>query len=286
MLRKVSKIGPSTLMISLPSRWVKKLGIKKGQELDILEEGDSLKVRSRINDSNDTVSIEVSNEMLLTRYLNSLYTSGCDEIKISLGGGLDVSRIEPLIEQLLGYEIVEQAGSKITIKDVARSLNKEFDSVLRRMFLINSSMGEEALLGIRSSERSRLERTIQMERTNNRFANFCMRLLNKYGYHEQNRLHTMISLVNELEKVADGYRDLCAHAVKVKETPKAFVDILSEVNKTFIEIQEVFYKFDPERAEILTKKRRALYQSLSDMASKKNAPELMVHDALYLLKII
>ncbi len=42
MKRKVSLHGPSTLTVSLPSKWVKKYCIKKGDELDIEEKNSTL----------------------------------------------------------------------------------------------------------------------------------------------------------------------------------------------------------------------------------------------------
>ncbi|MBT5043325.1 AbrB/MazE/SpoVT family DNA-binding domain-containing protein, partial [Candidatus Woesearchaeota archaeon] len=45
--RKVSLIGPSTLMVSLPSKWVKAFGIKKGDEIEITENGSNLLLESQ-----------------------------------------------------------------------------------------------------------------------------------------------------------------------------------------------------------------------------------------------
>ena len=35
MQRKVNQIGPSTLMVSLPSKWVKRYNVKKGDSLEL-----------------------------------------------------------------------------------------------------------------------------------------------------------------------------------------------------------------------------------------------------------
>ncbi|MCK5630481.1 MAG: AbrB/MazE/SpoVT family DNA-binding domain-containing protein, partial [Nanoarchaeota archaeon] len=35
MKRKVNKVGQNTLTVSLPSKWVKKLNIKPGDELEL-----------------------------------------------------------------------------------------------------------------------------------------------------------------------------------------------------------------------------------------------------------
>lgn len=147
-------------------------------------------------------------------------------------------------------------------------------------------MGEEALAGITTNEQSKLQRAAQMERTNNKFANFCMRLLNKYGYPDPMRLHTMTLVVNELEKVADGYRDFCDHASDRSSSTKEIVGMLSGINKHFGEIQGLFYSFDHGKAGELTKKRRELYGTLVELATKKNTSGILIQDCLYILKVM
>ena len=42
MIRKVIQQGPGTLMVSLPSKWVKKNGIEKGQDINVMMKGNML----------------------------------------------------------------------------------------------------------------------------------------------------------------------------------------------------------------------------------------------------
>ena len=63
MKRKIVKQGAATLMISLPSKWCKKFGLKKGDEVDIETANDSLlvspkeiKVKSEV-DKGSTFSV-------------------------------------------------------------------------------------------------------------------------------------------------------------------------------------------------------------------------------------
>ena len=54
MKRKINRVGQNTLTVSLPTKWVKKIGIKQGDELDIFEEGRNLTIgvgnkRKKIN---------------------------------------------------------------------------------------------------------------------------------------------------------------------------------------------------------------------------------------------
>jgi len=44
MKRRVIKQGNNTLTITLPRKWASSANIKAGDELDIIEEGDNLKI--------------------------------------------------------------------------------------------------------------------------------------------------------------------------------------------------------------------------------------------------
>lgn len=283
MIRKVNQIGPSTLMVSLPSKWAKKLGIEKGQELDVLEEGNTLRVRKPGHQAGEVVTFQGTDEGTIKRYLNTLYMAGCDEVCIR-ASNLNMQHIESLIEPLLGYEVIEHTAASCTIRDIAQSLNKEFDSALRRVFLINMAMGEECTAGMQKRDIEKLARTAQMERTNNKFTNFCTRILNKYGYPDAKRFHAFIKLISELEKVADAYRDICVYAEEVM--PKAPVKgILKNIVTLFKDYYEVFYTFDIQKVENLAKRRRELHARVRELAKKKNTEVLILMEELYLLKV-
>ena len=42
MKRKVSQVGPATLMVSLPSKWARRYSVKPGDEVDLVEDGPKL----------------------------------------------------------------------------------------------------------------------------------------------------------------------------------------------------------------------------------------------------
>ena len=82
--RKVSLIGPSTLMVSLPSKWVKEFGVKKGDEINITENGPNLLLESQKLKKGEPYEIDLSdlNANLIRYNLYAAYRSGCDEIKL------------------------------------------------------------------------------------------------------------------------------------------------------------------------------------------------------------
>src|SRR3989338_4074636 len=83
MKRKVAKIGSSTLMISLPNKWARQHSIKKGDEIEIEEQGKRLVISLDKELELDKKEIEIKEVgSIIGRILVALYKSGYDEIKI------------------------------------------------------------------------------------------------------------------------------------------------------------------------------------------------------------
>ena len=61
MKRKVIKQGPATLMISLPSKWAKNIGLKQGDEVELIEKGNGLLISSGSVSEGKECLIELKN---------------------------------------------------------------------------------------------------------------------------------------------------------------------------------------------------------------------------------
>jgi phosphate uptake regulator len=118
MKRKVSRIGPSTLMVSLPSKWVKEYHISAGDELEINEEGPTIKVSKGTIKKGKTAEIRLSpeNERYVRSYLGRLYRHGFTEIKISFSGSSLIKAIKKAVINMMGADITEIEENKCVIK--------------------------------------------------------------------------------------------------------------------------------------------------------------------------
>jgi len=84
MERKVIQLGPSTLALTLPSKWVKEKGIKKGSELEIQAKGDKLTISSASREEIQSISLDVStlDKRAIGWLMSALHTYGYDEITL------------------------------------------------------------------------------------------------------------------------------------------------------------------------------------------------------------
>ena len=138
MKRKVSRIGPATLMVSLPSKWVKQFNVEKGDEIDIEEDSNRLILSVGKTSQSKRIEIDVSkNPSLTRRFLMDAYRSGFDEVRLNF---LDLKELKLIqdtaSEILLGFEIVEQSKNNCVLRNVTKESEEEFDNVLRRIFQV------------------------------------------------------------------------------------------------------------------------------------------------------
>ena len=141
MKRKVVQQGPATLMISLPSKWVKENSITKGDELDVTEE------RGRLVLTLDSAKtepakkeIDAASEIFNEYFVNYVYQKGYDEILIRYNDASVPTVVEKRAKQLLGFEIVEKTKNSILLKMLVNVDQQEFETVLKKLFQITLVM--------------------------------------------------------------------------------------------------------------------------------------------------
>ncbi len=147
---------------------------------------------------------------------------------------------------------------------------------MRRIFLMLKSMASDGLDAIKAKEFEHLMSITSSEQTNNRLTTICRRIINKKGYTKHSTY--LYCLVNELEKIADEYRDLFTYIAENKMTVAPdMLSLLSEVNKLFVELYELFYKYDKNSAIAFDKDKAKLGKDI-------NALDVLNHDKLVITK--
>ena len=123
MKRNVVQQGTTTLMVSLPIKWVKKYNIKKGEELEVSENGRKLIIstESQIERTAVEVNLLDNNPIYMYRIVSYAYLNGYDEIKINFTHFKQLEIIQKSVEKFfLGFEIIEQKKNYCIIRNSIR----------------------------------------------------------------------------------------------------------------------------------------------------------------------
>jgi phosphate uptake regulator len=214
--RKLQYTGGSSYIVSLPKKWIQDLGLKQGDHIVILRQGNSTlqiaPASKRPIKEQREATIEVGrdhNPYFIARKLIALYFLGFNVINVvPKEDRLLVEQREVIKNSirrvLMGTEIIADSATGITLQVLINLLDLSVDTAFKRMLLIAKSMYRDTLLALRENN-VELAEEIGLEEPRN-----CL------GY----RL-----IAKSVERVAD-------HAVRIA---KDVVEIRQPLNKDIVE---------------------------------------------------
>jgi len=284
MRRRVVKHGEATLTMSLPAKWVKKLGIKPKTEIEVKEDGDNLIISAEKSQPTESAEIDIKDyKKTGFRNIVSYYRKGCDELKLNYDDPDYLKRIEQcLSEELLGFEIVKQGKNWCLIKDVSGTKKEEFDALFKRLWHIIHSITEICYECITRQDHALLESLETLDKRVNKFSNYCIRILVKRGYHNHKNIPLLYRILRALEELSDQYKYFCQIFVKrnIKADTK-IIKLLAKINKNYEIFSRVFYKYEPQVLEELFKSNKEIF-TLVDKLFTANIDKEQLHYILIL----
>lgn len=289
MKRKVIQIANSTQLVSLPRKWTQKYGVKKGDEIEVEERGNKIcifteKAREMGNIEINITGLDRDSLMFLIR---CLYIKGYDEIKVNFDEpiamhyrvGQEVNVLKSIHEEvnrLTGVEIIQQRENFCIIKDISESNIKDFEVVLRRIFLLVIDASNDLLEGTKKSDKYLLESLQEKHNTITKFIANNLRLLNKFGYDDRNNLilyHIIYTLDNIIDRLKEASRYIVNHNVKFsKETE----NLLQVLHTMLVDFQSMYFKFDLKLAEKISRVRYDSIENLNKISKKISSHELIL----------
>jgi phosphate uptake regulator len=294
MKRKVIQIADSTQLISLPRKWALQHNIRKGDELDVAENGDRLSIYASSRQELKRKEIDISDlATILPRLLHALYKTGYDEVRLIYSNPESLEIIQrKLHDEIIGFEIVEQRQQYCVIRAFAEGIESEFDIVLRRIFLMLKSFFDGLLEAFQKRDMSILRTAQKLEISNNKYTSHCRRIINK-GHFSQGNAMLMYCTVEELEKIADEGKYLCSSLI---ESPKLLDEISGEcenlfrkLDKIFDDVYTVFYKYDIAKCVEIFNRRKALVKEIKELRQARpcsDADILLIHYFVVMLQKI
>lgn len=257
MKRKVIQIAGSTQLVSLPRKWAKEHNVRKGDEVDVQENGSTVNITVGNLNIVEKAEIDITTlKSMIPRYIHAMYKRGVDELKLSFSDPSILQIVQDSIGRVaVGYEILEHGKNHCIIKYVAGNL-EEFDLILRRTFLMLINMADESLEAIKSKNFSHLKNVAFLEDANNRFTTICRRYLNKSGTPKSySKLGPLYFIVESLERIADYYKYACNYlheeANQTTVINKSILDIYAKMNMMLHYFYELFYKFDMQKVALI-----------------------------------
>lgn len=265
MKRKVIQLAGKTYVVSLPSKWVKKYGIQKGDELEVCEESNTISYSKQKAKAYYRKEINISGlGNMARRYIGATYKAGYDEVKVYFDDPSKLQTVQNEVDTfLIGVEVLEEGSNYCLLKKISVDNALEFNTVLRNVFRTIITIGNDFVEAASKGDIERLNNLRYRDRNINKFTDFCRRHLNKYGYSEASNTNLLYFVSEELEKIGDCYRDLSVHCIEKEITAsKKVINIVDSINVLFRLMYENFYSLNNESMEEIYKLRKKINKSI------------------------
>ncbi|MBU0461639.1 MAG: hypothetical protein KJ574_03565 [Nanoarchaeota archaeon] len=272
MKRKIVQQGPATLMVSLPAKWVKQYGMKKGNDIDMTEEGPRLILQAEGRAEPEKLKIHIKDvKKFPDRMINVPFRQGYDELIVEFDDAKAMPEIEKKVDKLLGFEIVDQKEKSCTIKSFAIMEEHDFEQLLRRTFLLVLNMARDSADALNKGELDRLRAIGDIERTVEKFAQFSMRMINKNNALKSKEATFQFATIWMIEQASDNFAAFCNivgdNKMKLK---KETIALYRQIVKLYDDFYNLYYKRNIDESVRLKEQIRRLRKEAFSLIDKQD----------------
>ncbi|MBN2052725.1 AbrB/MazE/SpoVT family DNA-binding domain-containing protein [Candidatus Woesearchaeota archaeon] len=280
MKRKINLVGQSTLTVSLPSKWAQKYGLKKGDEVEVSENGSVLEFHGKAGLTLNKFSIKVDrgNHSYLRAIISNVYKKGYDEIEIIYEKEDLTSEIQKIVDTLLGLEMMDVDAKHCVLKNVATGLDSEFDNMVRKIFQLILQNNQKTYDAVKNNDFKEYNNINYVRFMVTKYSDFCKRTLNKHHRNDDSLIFRYM-LVQILEKASNKYDYIYKFGAEAK--PKKFskecLSFFKETNDLFELFFHAYYSKDKSKIKVINlKKDKLLFELLYDIRNKVTPDDLIV----------
>jgi len=233
--RKVQRLGPSTLAMTLPAKWAQEHNVEKGDEVSLRMGGKgTLTVMPESvqgEESKATIFAENLTAEALERAILSQYVLGRRVIHIESPDDetLDSTHINAVYNaetQLMGLGVVEETPDRIAIRCSVDPEDFSLDNLLGRLESTGSTMRNEAVKALAHGNPDLAQRALNRERQANKIFVLLLRLIftsyqnpnlaRAVGLDDGFPLIGYRSIAKNLELTADNAEDIAEIALEAE----------------------------------------------------------------------
>jgi len=289
--RKVQRLGPSTLAMTLPAEWATEHNVEKGDEVSLRLSGKGpLTVMPESAGDEESEAVIYTDELdadAVERAIVAQYVLGRRVITIQQHeGALSSEAINAVYSaetQLMGLGVIEETPESIAIRCSVDPEDFELDRLLERLESTGRTMRGEAIKALAHDNPDLAERALNRERQANKIFVLLLRLIftayqspnlaRAVGLEDGFPLIGYRSIAKNLELTADNAEDIAEIAIdtageldvdqSVMRRIREFTDQVDEITilaveaaverdyDTTIEVRELFSEISDREREIL-----------------------------------
>ena len=309
--RKVQRLGPSTLAMTLPAECASAHDVEKGDEVSLRMGGKgTLTVMPESVQTEESEAIIYAENLdadAVERAIVAQYVLGRRVIHVEApeGGTLDSAHINAVYNaetQLMGLGVIEETPERIAIRCSVDPEDFTLDNLLERLESTGSTMRNEAVKALAHGNPDLAQRALNRERQANKIFVLLLRLIftayqnpnlaRAVGLEDGFPLIGYRSIAKNLELTADNAEDIAEIALEADEnslavdsgTMRRIREFTDQVN----EITELSVQSAVERDYDTTIEVRRMYREIGDKEHEilNDLPEMDNQDLLQVREVL
>ena len=233
MKRKLVRQGAATMMISLPSKWIKENKLEKGSEVELVEEAGVLKIGTDVKIIRDfEIDITDANKHDIYPILTHAYRNGFNKLILKGKTNEIAKNVRKITNDiLLGFEITELEHNKITLENISEPTEQKYDIMIKKSFQIIEETHLIISEDFKNKKFDSMEDVEDLRMQQDRFVLFCRRLLSK-GKAEK-KIEPNWELLTFLLHIEHSYYYMYQYAKENKVTNTDIVKLLKDLEQYY-----------------------------------------------------
>jgi phosphate uptake regulator len=274
MKRKVVQQGAATMMISLPSKWVKEKQLKKGQEVNIEEDSGKLvvSIEGLAEKKTKEISLKGMSESPIRLLLTNAYRSGYDILKVEFDEG-QLKTINDVLERfMIGMEIIKKEKNSCIIESITEPSAEQFEAILGKIFMNLSALIEITENRINGEKTS--EDYEKITHKIHQYDNFCRRVIIKEHQNKSYLYWSFLSILGHSARELLHLNEMLDKE-KVKISPET-KKIIQEIKSLSDMIAMAYQKKDSSLIEKVHRSEKEIEKKTESLLETKKGKEVIV----------
>ena len=241
--RKVQRLGPSTLAMTLPAEWAKAQNVEKGDEVSLRTGGKgTLTVLPESVQQEESEAIIHADELeadAIERAILAQYVLGRRVIQVEVedGGTLDSGVINAVYNaetQLMGLGVIEETPERIAIRCSVDPEDFTLDNLLERLESTGSTMRNEAVKALAHGNPDLAQRALNRERQANKIFVLLLRLI--FTAYQNPNLARAVGLDSGFPLI--GYRTVAKNLELTADNAEDIAEIVIDAGENTLDVDD------------------------------------------------
>jgi phosphate uptake regulator len=223
-IRKLQKVGSSTLSVSLPKGWAAEQGLRRGASVQLVEDGKELRVIPIAEGagplSRDTAYLVSADECrspeVLSRVLISCYVLGRDHLVVRSKARMPTEYIDAVrrtSKKLIGVGIIEESPESIVLQCSIETQRYPVDALFKRLYNLSASAITDSMEALRLKDSKLAQLAASREEDADMIYWLIMRLI--LSAQQDEKVRTQIGLKSRAD--VSGYSIIAADLERIAD---------------------------------------------------------------------